>query len=43
MQAVSHYARHAMSVLGAFALTAALFVGSFSVDPQVTSVVGMIA
>ena len=43
MTTVSYYARTMMAVIGAFALTASLMVGSFSADPQVQSIAGLIA
>ena len=43
MPAFSTSIRTALVAIGAFALTASLFVGSFSADPQVRSAVEMIA
>ena len=43
MNTVTNYFRQAMIVVGAFALTASLLVGSFSADPAVASVAEMVA
>lgn len=43
MTTVSYYARTMMAVVAAFAMTASLMVGSFSADPQVQSLAGLVA
>jgi hypothetical protein len=43
MHRVSHFARHLLAVVGAFAITASLMVGSFATGPQVQSIAGGMA
>lgn len=43
MTTVSNFARTMIAVVAAFALSASLMVGSFSADPQVQSLAGLIA
>ncbi len=43
MHAFSNFARQTMAALGALAITAGLLVGSFSADPQVQAMVGIVA
>ncbi len=43
MIAASNFARNLMAVAAAFALSASLMIGSFSADPQVQSLAGLIA
>lgn len=43
MNSFSNFARNVMAAFAAVALSAGLMLGSFSADPQVQSIVGLVA